>query len=87
MIQRDYIRKNNDIKFLDYLLNSINVYPLLSVIAIEYLYVVTNSLYAETSFSKLRDLQDSKTNYLSSENLSMQMIIYFYVDIEDKLNY
>ena len=53
-------------KIVDYLLNSINVYPLLSVIAIEYLCIATNSLYAETSFSKLRDLQDSKTNYLSS---------------------
>jgi hypothetical protein len=81
------IPDNNDIKVLEYWLSSVNIYPFLSSIAIEYLCIATNSLDAERSFSKLRDIQDSKRTRLSSETLSMEMIMYFNGDIEEKLNY
>jgi hypothetical protein len=71
------IPENKDIDALLYWLSSSQNFPLLSSIAIEYLCIATNSLDAERSFSKLRDIQDSKRNRLNTETRSMEMIMYF----------
>ncbi len=81
------IPDNLDIKPLEFWLSSRSEYQVLSKIAIEYLCIATNSLEAERSFSKLRDVQDSKRCKMNAETLSMQMILYFNGDIEGKLNY
>ena len=57
------------------------------MIAIEYLCIDTNSLDPETSFSKLHDIEDSKRTSLSSESISMHIVMYFNSDIEVKFNY
>ena len=75
------------IKVIDFWFTSTTSYHLLSKIAIQYLCIATNSLDAEPSFSKLRDIQDSKRTSQSAQTLSMQMIMYFNGDIEAKLNY
>jgi hypothetical protein len=81
------IPENKNIDALLYWLSFSQNLPLLSSVAIEYLCIAANSFDAERSFSKLRDIQDSKRNRLNTETLSMKMIIYFNGDIEDKLNY
>ena len=52
------IQGNNVIEILEYWLSSVNIHPFLSRIAIGYLCIATNSLDAEKSFSKLRDIHD-----------------------------
>jgi hypothetical protein len=78
---------NLDIEPLEFWKSAQNDYPILSRIAIEYLCIATNSLDAERSFSKLRDVQNLKRCKMTPETLSMQMILYFNGDLENKLNY
>ena len=75
-----------DISIFGYWLSLVNTYPLLSYLSIEYLCIATNSLDAERSFSKFRDIQNLKRTRLSSKNTDIEMIMYFDDDIEEKFN-
>ncbi len=77
------IPDNTNIKALNYWIGCARDYPLLSQNAISYLYMACESIDAERSFSKLRDIQDEKRTRMSEESLKMQMLLYFNGDIED----
>jgi hypothetical protein len=76
---------NLDIETLNFWFSSQHNYPNLSKIAINFLCIPCGSCDAESSFSKLRDVNTIKRSRMSSDTLKMQMIMYFNGDIEEKL--
>ena len=80
------IPENQEISVINFWLSYRKEFPLLSQIAIEYLFIETSSLDADRSFGKLRDVQHSKRSKMNEESIKMESIIYFNGDIENKFD-